>query len=226
MVVVDLKYFQYNVQMNQQGNEDTKIAAIILAAGASRRMGRFKLGLDWYGKPVIQTIIDKLNAIKASPMVCVTGHEPQTVEALIKSADVHFANNHDFERGEMLSSYQAGLKALSEYDSCKGGLLVLGDQPHIPTTVFKKVYQEAKQHPEQLIFPSYQQRRGHPFYLPKMLWTEVLNLDSDKTMRDLIQKHATLIRYVEVGTDAIVLDMDTPEAYEMLLKRFAKDTNN
>jgi len=208
--------------MNQQSNETAQIAAIVLAAGASRRMGRFKLGLDWHGKPVIQAIVDHLNTIKTSPIVCVTGHDPQAVKTLIHLSNVQFANNLNFEHGEMLSSYQAGLKVLSN-SNARGTLLVLGDQPHIPRSVFKQVYEEAKQHSEKLIFPSFQQRRGHPFYLPKTLWAETLNLDTGKTMRDLVQKHANLIHYVQVDTDAILLDMDTPESYEALLKRFTED---
>ena len=64
--------------------------------------------------------------------------------------------------------------------------------------------------PDSLVIPSYALRRGHPFYIPRRLWGELLALGADATLRTLVLQHNDAIRYVNVDTDAILRDMDTP----------------
>jgi molybdenum cofactor cytidylyltransferase len=104
-----------------------------------------------------------------------------------------------------------------ETEKIEGALLALGDQPHIPVPVIGQVIEEAQRAPTRLIIPSHAMRRGHPFYLPRVLWPELLALGPETTLRRLIDRHSDAIIYVEAGTDAILRDMDTPEEYARLL---------
>jgi molybdenum cofactor cytidylyltransferase len=136
-------------------------------------------------------------------------------------APAHLIHNHHYLQGEMLSSFQAGVRHLlsSEMGQRRaylGSLLALGDQPHVPVAIIAKVIHQARQTPERIIIPSYEMRRGHPFYLPAHLWLELLNLHDDETLRTLLQRHQVAITYVNVTTDAILRDIDTPADYEAL----------
>jgi molybdenum cofactor cytidylyltransferase len=132
------------------------------------------------------------------------------------------ANPH-YHKAEMLSSYQAGVCELLRGDGAKaesaGVLLALGDQPHIPTAVLALIVQQAQQTPDQIVIPSHQMRRGHPIYLPRSLWHALLALSMEESLRDLLTRYAESIIYVNVETDAIRWDMDTPADYAARLKQ-------
>ncbi len=115
----------------------------------------------------------------------------------------------------MLRSYQVGLRALLA-GTYTGALLALGDQPHIPVSVLRQIVDAARQHPERIAIPSYDMRRGHPIFLPYVLWDEVLALGDAETLRVVMDRHADSICYVSVDTPAVLRDMDTPSDYDAL----------
>jgi molybdenum cofactor cytidylyltransferase len=121
-------------------------------------------------------------------------------------------------------SYQLGLHALiaqEQSEKFSGALFVLGDLPHIPTSIYRAVLDAAQDHPNQLVFPSIRQRRGHPFLVPRTLWGELVQTDQALTMRDWVNAHSDHIHYVDVDSEAVLHDMDTPEDYEKLKTLYA-----
>jgi molybdenum cofactor cytidylyltransferase len=98
----------------------------------------------------------------------------------------------------------------------RGTLLALGDQPHIPVSVIQCVIEQSLRTPESIVIPSYEMRRGHPFYLPARLWADLLALSHNETLRTLLQRNQESITYVNVETDAILTDIDTPADYQAL----------
>lgn len=191
------------------------IAALVAAAGLSRRMGTPKQLLPWAGCTVIATVVDQLATAGAAPVICITGHRDQEVAAALQATAALTLFNPDYAQAEMLSSYQVGVRALLMTNCC-GSLIALGDQPHIPVPVIQQVLAQAWLTPEQLVIPSYNLRRGHPFYIPRRLWSELLNLGPEETLRTLVNRHAAAIVYVTVETDAILRDMDTPAEFRSL----------
>lgn len=194
------------------------ISAVVAAAGRSTRMGSPKQLLPWRGTTVLAAVVQNLADAGAQPVICVVGHRREEMIAALASAPAQVVDNPDYLQGEMLSSYQAGVRHLLSQDTtCAGALLALGDQPHIPVSVLRLLIAQAQQTPDQLIIPRYQDRRGHPIYLPALLWPELIALGHDETLRSLVVRHATSIVYVEVGSDAILRDIDTPNDYQSLV---------
>jgi molybdenum cofactor cytidylyltransferase len=189
------------------------VAAIVLAAGQSRRMGAFKQLLPLGDKPVVAWVITALVGAGITEIIVVTGHRRQEVEAVLSSHPVRCVANPDYAAGEMLSSIQVGLRALGE--EIGAALLVLGDQPQLQSGVIRTVLQSYRQCDGQHItIPTYAGRRGHPICIPRAMWSEVLALPLSASLRDVLRKHANEVREVPVDTDSILRDMDTWEDYQ------------
>src|SRR5437773_1647885 len=110
------------------------MGAIVLAAGASQRMGVNKALLPIDGKPMLLGIVESL---VAKSVVVVTGHEHQAIEILLKQAGVRLAYNPDHREAGMLSSVKVGLTALR--GSADAIFIVLGDQPLVKPTTFQQL---------------------------------------------------------------------------------------
>lgn len=192
------------------------IAAIIAAAGRSRRMGEPKQLLPWGESTVIATVVNNLATAGATPIYCVTGHRADEIASALTATPARICYNPQFTTTEMLRSYQTGINALLAHDEVRGTLLALGDQPHMPVATLAQVITQAEQSPDRIVIPSHNMRRGHPFYIPRPLWPEILALGEDETLRIILKRHETIITYVNVDDDAILRDMDTPEAYAAL----------
>ncbi len=210
------------------------LAAVIAAAGFSRRMGRFKQLLPWGNSTVIRTVVDNLHEAGASPVFCVTGHRGNEVAAALEGSQALLLPNPHYASSEMLTSYQTGVAALKDKNFqftvqhsllIPGTLLALADQPHIPLSVIRQVIAQAQSTPDQVVIPSHQMRRGHPIYLPSRLWDELLALPVDASLRDLLNRHSAAIVYVDVDTDAIRRDMDEWGEYERLRGEFESKRN-
>jgi len=201
------------------------VASVVAAAGDSRRMGRPKPLLPWGKTTVIEAIVDKLLRVRTDPCVCVVGHRQHALQAALCQRSVYFAYNKHYATQGLLASYQLGIEAILSQER-EGGrlhagvLLALVDQPHVPLTVFQQLLEAIERHPQDLHFPSFRRRRGHPFYLPRACWPTLLALREPATMRDVLAHYDSQTRYVEVDDEAILLDMDTPQDYERLLARF------
>ena len=182
-------------------------AGLILAGGASRRMGRPKAALDYHG----ETFLGRLQALflaNCNPVVVVLGHDAETVRALLDPR-VREALNDDPERG-MLSSLQAGLQLLKEAERV---LFLPLDYPAIqPDTIAKLCATPASR----IAMPRFEGRRGHPVLISQPVAHELLALPSTGAARDIIRSHNHEILYVDVNDPAILVDVDTPEDYQVL----------
>jgi len=194
---------------------DFAIAAVIAAAGQSRRMGEPKQLLPWGASTVIGTVVGNLLAAGARPVICVTGHQHGPIGEALADLPVQLVYNAAYATSEMLTSYQLGLQALAT-TNCRGALLALGDQPHLGLAELQTIITQAQATPDQLVIPSHNNRRGHPIYLPRERWAELLALDESASLRTVIAQHSSEIVYVLVDTAAILRDMDTPAEYQAL----------
>lgn len=188
------------------------IAAVVLAAGLSRRMGRPKMTLPWGETTVIGQVVQVLDQAGVDEIVVVTGGSRQQVEAALSGLPVHVSFNSRFAEDEMLFSLKTGLSGLGA--EIEAALVVLGDQPQVQPQVVRKILETYQQTAASLIIPSYQMHRGHPWLLARSLWHSILDLQSDRTMRDFINQHAEQISYLTVETPSVLRDLDTPEDYQ------------
>ncbi len=198
-------------------NTVPKVAAIILAAGASRRMGRAKMTLPYQGSTVLGTILTTLRSAGVASLITVLGGAKEQVEATLAGLpfEVKTAHNPGFAENEMLDSLKLGMAELPA--DADAFLLVLGDQPQIQTMVVEAILTEYQTSGHDLIIPSYQMRRGHPWLVSRILWPALNSLRPGQTMRDFLNQQQDAIHYLVVDTPTILQDIDTPEDYKRAL---------
>jgi molybdenum cofactor cytidylyltransferase len=188
-------------------------AAVILAAGESKRMGSPKLVLPWGDGTVIGQVVRTLKEAGLSEIVVVTGGAGPLIETALASLEVRILRNPNYVSGEMLTSCQIGLQALSP--PVATALIALGDQPQIEAGIVKSMIRMYAHSRPALVVPSYQMHRGHPWLVARSLWPDIINLRPPETLRDFLAAYAGQIEYLPVGTASILQDLDTPADYDL-----------
>jgi len=187
------------------------VAAIVLAAGKSERMGYNKLLLRLNGRTVIDHVLNAITAARIDETVVVLGHKPEEMIDAVTSrrGAVRIVVNQDYERG-MVTSFQQGLRLLSHADAV---FLVLGDQPMLDATLLEAMMRHLADHPEALIVsPVYEGKKGHPVLFRRTIFGEILNLGNNATIREVTHRHADRLLALE-APQWTTFDMDTPEEY-------------
>lgn len=192
-------------------NKEFKTGAIVLAAGASRRMGQSKMLLPWGATTVIGKVVQTLLEAGVVEPVIVTGRAFEEVHAVLAGFSVHWAHNPKYETTEMLQSLQIGVHQVSE--EVDAFLVVLGDQPQIEGSIVKAILTEVQHTSLPILIPSFQRQRGHPWLVHKSLWSDLLALDEHATLRQFLNAHAAEIEYLNVDSASVLMDLDTPEDY-------------
>ena len=186
------------------------IAALVLAAGRSTRMGSHKL-LEVLGdRPLIRHCVDAALASNARPIFVVTGHNEGAIRAILSSSDASFVSNPDFAEG-LSSSLKAGVRALPS--SIDAAIILLGDMPLITHNLINQMIAFFNASPHALaLVPTYQDEWGNPVLLSRKLFPEIEKLSGDAGARKLLQSHHRDVIEMPVTSDNVLLDLDTPEA--------------
>ena len=193
-----------------------EIAAIVLAAGMSTRMGRQKLLLPWNGKTIIEAIILNIKKASLNPIIAVTGKNDWQLNSLLKKFGVHQIVNPDYLNGSMLVSLQKGILATNNTKS-KAFMIFLGDQPSVQVETIQEILKAYENTGSAIIVPSYQFHMGHPWLVDRKLWSEILQLSEPFTLRDFLRNNKKSIQYVTVNSETILQDIDTPEQYSKII---------
>jgi CTP:molybdopterin cytidylyltransferase MocA len=188
----------------------TQVAAILLAAGRSRRMGAFKPLLPFGNKTVIECCIDYLRAGGIKELVVVVGHRAEEIRQRVSG--VTFALNPDPD-SEMGASIAAGVRELSA--SAQATLIALVDHPAVPATVVTKLL-DSWQSGARLIIPTWQNRGGHPALVDLSFRRELLDLPPTDGLRAFFDAHANELKRLPVDSPFIARDMDTWDDYTAL----------
>jgi molybdenum cofactor cytidylyltransferase len=185
----------------------------VLAAGRSTRMGAAnKLLADIGGKPMVRRVAEAALASAARPVLVVTGHQVAEVGAALSGLDVTLVANPDYATG-LASSLKAGVRALPA--DCAGALVMLGDMPRIAAEHLDRLIEAfAAEKGTAIVVPVHAGRQGNPVLWPAAYFPELLQLDGDAGAKRLIAAHAGQVREIDLGTNAIFADVDTPEALE------------
>lgn len=194
----------------------SNVAAILLAAGRSRRMGAFKPLLPFGAGSVIETCINNLVAAGCAEIVVVVGHRAEEVRARLSHLPVRFALN-DAAGSEMGVSIARGVEALAQGNGAAGAVLVaLADHPAVGAQEIEEVIAAHRRTLARLVVPEWQGRGGHPVLVSRSLRASLLNLDSTGGLRALFEAHAGEVLRVPVASPYIARDMDTWEDYRAL----------
>jgi molybdenum cofactor cytidylyltransferase len=193
------------------------ITGIVLAAGASARLGRPKQLLDLGGKPVLQHVVDAAEAASLDEIVVVLGHAASTVSvAVVLPPTARFVVNPDHASGQS-TSLRAGLRAAAA--EATGAVILLGDQPGIrPDTVSSVIRAwHAGQH--RVVQACYEGIPAHPTLLDRSVWADAERATGDRGARAILKEHPDWRLLVEVGGSP-PQDIDTEEDYARIRASF------
>lgn len=185
-----------------------QIAAVVLAAGNSSRMGRNKLVVELGGRPLLRIIVDNVLQSRVNPVVVVTGHQAEAVEQVLPRNAVTIARNPDFDLG-MSSSIRAGVRALPDWTD--GALIVLGDMPAITPSLIDRMI-AAFTSDRSICVAACNARRGNPVLFGRKFFPELLTLTGDTGAKRLIAANEQSVCEVLADDDGPLTDIDTPEA--------------
>jgi molybdenum cofactor cytidylyltransferase len=188
------------------------IAAVVLAAGRSTRMGAVnKLIAEIGGKPLVRIAAEQAIASRASPVIVVTGHQREKVEAALDGLPVRLVHNPDYAEG-LGTSLKAGIAAVpAEAD---GVIVCLGDMPQVDSALIDKLI--AAFDPERgalVVVPSIAGRRGNPVLWSRRFFPNLMQIQGDIGARHLIGNYAEAVVEVPVAGEAALTDIDTPESF-------------
>lgn len=192
------------------------ISAIVIAAGESKRMGRTKQLLPWKGKILLQHVLDSLLISDVNRVILVLGCDAERILEQINTRNIKVVINPDYPQG-MITSIQHGLAALAE--EVEAFFIVLGDQPGISPQIYNRLIQEFRRaYPsKKILLPTYQGRKGHPALFSVDYREEGSRIKGDVGFRQIVLNHPQDVMEIEMGTDSVLHDIDTPEDYENLL---------
>lgn len=198
-------------ESDDSARREKRIAGIVLAAGRSSRMGpRNKLLEDFGGRPVVRCTVDAVMASRCRPVVVVTGHQADEVEAALAGTGAKVIHNPDFARG-MASSLQAGLAALPP--DVDGAIVALGDMPEVTTQHLDRMI--AAFEPKEgrsIVVPVHEGKRGNPVLWGADFLPAMQALTGDVGARKLTEANPESVVELDVGSPGIFVDVDTPEA--------------
>ena len=193
---------------------DEDIAAVLLAAGLSRRMGAFKPLLPFGGVTVVETCVRSLREAGAAEVVVVLGHRGEEVRAALAHASgVRFAFN-DTVASEMGVSVARGVEALPA--ATGAALVALVDHPAVPPSEIRKLIEARRRSGARLVVPEWEGRGGHPVLLDLAYREELLTLVPAKGLRALFEAHRAEVLRLAAGSPYVARDMDTWDDYVAL----------
>jgi molybdenum cofactor cytidylyltransferase len=189
-----------------------KVAAILLAAGRSQRMGAFKPLLPFGEKTVIESCIDYLHGGGIRDIVVVVGHHAEKIRNQLRTTSVSFAVNPN-PASEMNVSIACGVSVLPA--EAKATIIALVDHPAIPAEVVSTLFYEWSKG-ARLVVPTWKDRGGHPVLVDLSFRDQLLGLDPGRGLKKLFDEHRTETRRVAVDSPYVARDMDTWDDYRVL----------
>ena len=209
----------------EEGEEDSvpavpagapNVAALVLAAGQSSRMGGTnKLLAEVDGVPMLLRAVNAALASRASSVTVVLGHEADKAEALLAGRRVSIVRNADYAQG-MSASLRTGIQALPP--EADAAIVLLADMPRITADHVDRLIDAFAAQQSTIVVPQHDGRRGNPILWPREFFARMQSVSGDKGARELLAEHAARIRKVDLD-DAIHADVDTPDSLRALEDR-------
>lgn len=195
-----------------------RIAAIVLAAGGSTRLGQPKQLLNVDGRPLLSWTLDLIRRRSFESRIVVLGGYEAEIRAAVSFEGFTTVSNPDFADGQS-TSLVAGLRALP--DDVDGVLVLLGDQPLLPPDVIDRLLDAFVPERDAAVRARYSEGPGNPVLLNRRLFPELLDLSGDVGARDVLRAYRDEIRDIEVPGWPMPRDVDTLDDYERLLEDWA-----
>lgn len=196
-----------------------KPAFALLAAGASRRMGRPKQLLPWAGRPLLERSLRRLQEVAGgAPVLLILGAGREAIEAVIEPGEAIIGYNERWQEG-LSSSIRCALQLTDSLPEAPDALLIaLADQPAIEAQHFRALLNALDPPQTRLAASFYHGRPGAPAAFHRSLFPDLHRLTGDQGAKELFRKYAAQTRTIECP--AAALDLDTPGDWRHFLKNF------
>ena len=188
------------------------IAAVVLAAGLSRRMGQTKLLMPVGGRAIVRYVVESVLAGGVDSVWVVTGPDVEPIEAALAGLEVQIVVNPAPEEGQA-SSVRAGIAALPA--GVDAALIALGDQPALAPAIIPALLAARRTSAKLIVAPRYRDGQGNPVLFKREVFPELLCLTGDQGARPIIQKEPARVEWVELDLP-MPPDVDTPGDYEKI----------
>jgi molybdenum cofactor cytidylyltransferase len=196
-----------------------KLAAIVLAAGYSRRMGSFKPLLDLDGRPVISYVIDSLRGANIQDISVVVGYNSEALLPVLAELRVRAVMNDRFADG-MFTSVLTGIGSLGH--GIKAFFLLPADMPLVKPDTIKYIIQMRGRHPGKILVPSFKGRNGHPPLIPVEFVDYIRGYTGENKLSEVLSSLRDQTAFIPVDDDNTVFDFDTMEHYVELQERWQR----
>jgi molybdenum cofactor cytidylyltransferase len=191
-----------------------QFAAVIPAAGFSRRMGRPKLLLPWGNSTIIETLVDALHRADITSIVIVFRKSDLALESVVRRLNVTCVQP-ELDPPDMRSSVEHGLSHLAQHWNQPGGwFLIPADHPLVATETIQQLTSAIGKDGPEILIPTWQNHRGHPTLFSWNLAPAVAGIPEDRGVNWLVQANQHVVREIPVSDPGITADLDTPEDYE------------
>lgn len=187
-----------------------KVSAVVLAGGASKRMGKAnKLLAEVDGTPLVHRAVETAILSDTAEVIVVTGHEADLVRQALSGFDVRFVHNPDYPEG-LGTSLRVGIGAVSE--NLAGAVILLGDMPRVTPEIVNALIDRFHAGGDRAICrPTFDGRPGNPVLWPREFFPDILDIRGDTGARQLLARYGDRVSAVEVKDAGIHFDIDTPE---------------
>jgi len=185
------------------------LAAMILAAGESKRMGKPKQLMPLGRTTILEQTVDNFLDSKVNEVIVVLGHRAEEAKRLIAARPVKLAINPNYQQG-MSTSVIAGLSMVDS--RAEAVMITLGDQPFIDSQTINILAEAFGAHNKGIAIPVYRGRRGHPVVFAMIYKGELLKLKGDIGAREIVDRHPDDVLGVAVNCEGICIDIDTADS--------------
>jgi molybdenum cofactor cytidylyltransferase len=192
-------------------------AAVVLAAGGSRRLGRTKQLEPWGKSNLLGHVVARTLEFPVDEVWVVLGHDAEEILDATDLGDAYIVENLEWEEG-IASSLRVALDALTRLSRCERALIVIGDQPEVPVDTVAELLASHEKAGKPVTIPKYRYSWGNPVLVDRSLWPRVMSLEGDEGARRLWQAHPEWVNEVWFS-DSAPRDVDTEADVDELKPR-------
>jgi molybdenum cofactor cytidylyltransferase len=193
-----------------------RVAAVVLAAGASQRFGTPKQLLPWQGKTLLGHTVEQVLASRANPVIVVLGHQADACHTALGDRPVTVVINSEWEQGQS-TSVRAGLAALPA--NVGAAIFPLADQPGITPPIIDALIERHQTTLAPVVWPEYEGKRGNPVLFDRDTFPQLMSLSGDTGGRPVLHQYTDRAERVPILNPDILFDIDTPKDFQEARER-------